>query len=170
MLVLKKSLLAGTPLAPEQLPNGLRFAAHVPVYAGGCVGVFRLQVKPGVFSPKAPMLWVHGDADDYTPIGACRDYAERIGKAGTPVEFVTIEGAMHKFDQDDTRRVDLRGAQRTLETCPLLLRVLDGAASFEEGSGGYGYNATYIGGMPGASFQPNFSAAERSAWSISAMK
>ena len=43
-----------------------------------------------------------------------RDYAERIGKAGTPVEFVTIEGAMHKFDQDDTRRFNVRGAQRTL--------------------------------------------------------
>ena len=120
--------MAGTsqprpPLASQQLPGGLRFAAHVPVYAGGCVGVFRLQVKPGVFSPKAPMLWVHGDADDYTPIGACRDYAERIGKAGTPVEFVTIEGAMHKFDQDDTRRFNVRGAQRTLEACPLELDI-----------------------------------------------
>lgn len=109
--------------ASQKLPNGLRFAAHVPVYAGGCVGVFRLLVKPGVFSPKAPMLWVHGDADDYTPIGACREYAERIGKAGTPVEFVTIEGANHKFDQDDTRRLNLRGAQKTLETCPLELDI-----------------------------------------------
>lgn len=105
--------------ASQQLPDGLRFAAHVPVYSGGCSGVFRLVVKLGVFSFKAPMLWVHGDADDYTPIGACRDYAERIAKTGTPVEFLTLEGAMHKFDQDDTRRFHLRGAQRTLETCPL---------------------------------------------------
>jgi dienelactone hydrolase len=108
--------------ASQQLPNGLRFAAHVPVYAGGCVGVFRLVVKLDTFS-KAPMLWVHGDADDYTPIGACRDYAERIAKTGVPVEFLTLEGAMHKFDQDDIRRIHVRGAQRTLETCPLELDI-----------------------------------------------
>jgi dienelactone hydrolase len=108
--------------ASQQLPNGLRFAAHVPVYAGGCVGLFRQVVKLDTFS-KAPMLWVHGDADDYTPIGACREYAERIAKTGVPVEFLTLEGAMHKFDQDDIRRIHVRGAQRTLETCPLELDI-----------------------------------------------
>ena len=105
-------------IAGQKLPDDLRFAAHVPVYAGGCVGVFRLIVKPGVFS-KAPMLWVHGDADDYTNIGPCQDYADRIGKAGTPVEFVTIAGARHKFDQDDPARTYLKAAQRTREDCPL---------------------------------------------------
>lgn len=118
----------------QQLPNGLRFAAHVPMYSGGCVGAFRLMVKPGVFTTKAPMLWVHGDADDYTTIGACRDYADRIGKAGTPVEFVALEGAMHKFDQDDTRRLNVRGAQRTLETCPLELDI-DTLATYDRNTG-----------------------------------
>ena len=42
-------------IAAQKLPSGLRFAAHVPVYSGGCVGEFRLIAKPGVFS-KAPML------------------------------------------------------------------------------------------------------------------
>lgn len=120
--------------ASQQLPNGLRFAAHVPVYAGGCSGVFRLLVKLDVFSIKAPMLWVHGDADDYTPIGACRDYAERIAKTGTPVEFLTLEGAMHKFDQDDVRRYNVRGAQRTLETCPLELDI-DTMTMFDRNTG-----------------------------------
>lgn len=105
-------------IAAQGLPSGLRFAAHVPMYSGGCVGVFRLVVKPGVFS-KAPMLWIHGDADDYTPIGPCQDYAERIGKAGTPVEFVVIPGARHKFDSDDSGRHYLKGAQRTVEGCPV---------------------------------------------------
>ena len=121
-------------IAASQSTGGLRFAAHVPLYSGGCAGVFRLVVKPGVFSPKAPMLWVHGDADDYAPIGACRDYAERIGKAGTPVEFITLEGAMHKFDQDDTRRFNVRGAQRTLETCPLELDI-ETLWMFDRGTG-----------------------------------
>lgn len=114
-------------IAGQSLPDGLRFAAHVLAYSGGCVGVYRVRVAPGVFS-KAPMLWVHGDADDYTPIGPCREYAERIGKAGTPVEFRVIEGAQHKFDSDDTRRVFLRGAQRTREDCPLEIDVATMAA------------------------------------------
>ena len=105
-------------IAGQKLPDDLRFAAHVPVYSGGCVGAFRLIVKPGVFG-KAPMLWVHGDADDYTNIGPCQDYADRIGKAGTPVEFVTIAGARHKFDQDDPGRTYVKGAQRIREDCPL---------------------------------------------------
>lgn len=105
-------------LAAQQLPGGLRFAAHVPLYAGGCVGATRARVKPGVFGP-APMLWVHGDADDYTAMAPCQDYARRIGEAGTPTEFVAIPGAHHKFDADDTRRITLRQAQRTREDCPL---------------------------------------------------
>ena len=105
-------------IVSQKLPGDLRFAAHVPVYAGGCVGIFRVTPKAGVFST-APMLWVHGDADDYTPIGPCRDYAEKIGQTGTPVTFTAIPGAQHKFDMDDTRKVTIRGAQRTLEDCPL---------------------------------------------------
>jgi dienelactone hydrolase len=107
--------------------DGLRFAAHIPVYSGGCVGAFRLIAKPGVFST-APMLWIHGDADDYTPIGPCRDYAERIGKAGTPVELVTIEGARHKFDSDDLKQYYGRSLQKTKEDCPIEIDINDFAA------------------------------------------
>jgi len=120
-------------IAAQRLPNGLRFAAHIPMYSGGCSGAFRLIVKPGVFS-KAPMLWIHGDADDYTPIGPCRDYADRIGKAGTPVEFFVIEGARHKFDEDDTKRTNVRGAQKTLEGCPLEMDI-DTFAFYDRNTG-----------------------------------
>lgn len=105
-------------ITAQNFPNGLRFAAHVQMYSGGCVGVFRLIVKPGVFS-KAPMLWVHGDADDYCGMAPCQDYADRIGKAGTPVEFVVIKGARHKFDYDDSKRYDMRNAQKTPDDCPI---------------------------------------------------
>lgn len=119
-------------IASQKLPGGLRFAAHVPVYAGGCAGIFRVTPRPGVFSP-APMLWVHGDADDYTPLAACREYAGRIGETGTPVDFFVVPGAQHKFDMDDTRRVFIRGAQRTSASCPIetdieTLSVIDRAS------------------------------------------
>ena len=109
-------------IAAQKLPDGLRYAAFIPTYAGGCAGIFRLVVKPGVFS-KAPMLFIHGDADDYTPIGPCQDYADRIGNAGTPVEFVVIEGAQHKFDANDLKRYYLRGATRTKADCPLEIDI-----------------------------------------------
>ncbi|MEO8507027.1 MAG: dienelactone hydrolase family protein [Betaproteobacteria bacterium] len=109
-------------IAAQKLPDGLRFAAHVPVYSAGCTGSLRLVVKPGVFG-KAPMLWIHGDVDDYTAIAPCKDYVERIGAAGTPVDFVVIEGAHHKFDGDDLRRVYVRGAVRSKAECPVAVDI-----------------------------------------------
>ncbi len=83
----------------------LRFAAHLPVYSGGCLNIARLVVKPTTFS-KAPMLWIHGEADDYTVAAPCQDYASRIRQAGTPVEFLLLKGAHHSFDRE-LRETDL---------------------------------------------------------------
>lgn len=109
-------------IAAQKLPGNLRFAAHIMMYSGGTAGVFRLKVKPGVFS-KAPELWIHGEADDYCPIGSCRDYAQQIGAAGTPVEFYGLPGVYHKFDLDNQRRQMLPEASRTLDDCPLEMDV-----------------------------------------------
>lgn len=98
--------------------DGLRFAAHVPVYSGGCTGITSVTVKPGVFGP-APMLWIHGDEDDYTYASDCQDFAQRIRAAGTPTEFVLLPGARHKFDADDGRRHQLPSVQKTRQGCPL---------------------------------------------------
>jgi dienelactone hydrolase len=72
---------------------------------------------------KEPMLWVHGEEDNYVPLSACRDYAQRIAATGTPVEFVVIPSAMHKFDADDLRRRHLRDVQRNVASCPLELDI-----------------------------------------------
>ncbi len=120
-------------IASQKLPDGLRYAAVIPTYSGARAGIFRLAVKPGVFS-KAPILFIHGDADDYTPIAPCQDYADRIGKAGTPVEFVVIEGAQHKFDADDIRRHYIRGATRTRADCPLEIDI-DTLYAYDRSSG-----------------------------------
>jgi dienelactone hydrolase len=105
-------------------PAGQRFAAHISVYGGGCSNVLALTPKPGVFSG-APMLFVHGDADDYAYISDCRSYAQRVAAAGTPVEFVVVPGARHKFDVDDTRLVNARQNSKTKEGCPLELDITD---------------------------------------------
>ncbi len=98
--------------------DGLRFAAHIPVYSGGCTGITSVTVKPGVFGP-APMLWIHGDEDDYTYASDCQDFAQRIRATGTPTEFVLIPGARHKFDADDGRRNQLPYVTNARQGCPL---------------------------------------------------
>ena len=120
-------------IASQKLPDGLRYAAFIPTYAGGCSNIFRLVVRPGVFS-KAPMLFIHGTADDYTPIQPCQDYADRIRAAGTPVEFVAIEGAHHKFDSDDTRRHFLARASKTSADCPIEVDI-DNFQAFDRQTG-----------------------------------
>jgi len=98
--------------------DGLRFAAHIPVYSGGCTGITSVTVKPGVFGP-APMLWIHGDEDDYTYAVDCQDFAQRIRATGTPTEFVLLAGARHKFDLDDPRRIPQPNAVKARQGCPL---------------------------------------------------
>jgi dienelactone hydrolase len=99
-------------------PPGLRFAAHVAAYSGGCAGALAVAPKPGVFDA-APVLFVHGDADDYTYLSDCRRYADRLAAAGTSTELVVLPGARHKFDADDQRRIELRWVSKTRQGCPL---------------------------------------------------
>ena len=105
-------------------PTGLRFAAHVALYSGGCAGSLAVTPKPGAFAPE-PMLFVHGDADDYAYISDCRSYAQRIAAAGTPTEFVALPGVRHKFDVDNGRRINLPSNSKTKEGCPLEYDIVD---------------------------------------------
>ncbi|MDD2918525.1 alpha/beta fold hydrolase [Rhodoferax sp.] len=105
-------------------PAGLRFAAHVALYSGGCAGSLSVTPKAGVFSPE-PMLFVHGDADDYAYLSDCQRYAQRIAAAGTPTEFVVLPGIRHKFDVDNGRRINLPSNTKTKEGCPLEFDIVD---------------------------------------------
>ncbi len=46
------------------------------------------------------------------------------------------------------------GGERRVKLCPTFRDALKGGQTFEEGTGGYGYNATYIGGTPANPFAP----------------
>lgn len=52
------------------------------------------------------------------------------------------------FDPADGFLAPYLGKSRSITPCPLFREMLSGADSFEDGSGGYGYNASYIGGTP----------------------
>ena len=153
-------------IGSQHLADGLRYAAFIPTYGGGCAGIVRLVVKPGVFS-KAPMLFIHGSADDYTPIQPCQDYADKIGKAGTAVEFIVIDGAQHKFDGDDTRRHWLARATKIKADCPLEIDI-DTFYAYDRTTGtrvqGDAYNAMLKScGTTGATVEGNTRARDQAA-------
>jgi dienelactone hydrolase len=45
-----------------------------------------------------PIRLYHGIADDWVPVGPCRDYVARLKKAGANVDLVEYPGAYHAFD------------------------------------------------------------------------
>ena len=59
-----------------------------------------------------------------------------------------------KFDGSKGPLAPYLGNDGRVKFCPALRRVLTGRDSFEEGTGGYGYNAVYIGGTPIDPFTP----------------
>lgn len=111
------------PIANGSAPAGIRFAAHLAIYSGGCAGALSVTPKPGAFG-RSPILFVHGDADDYTYLSDCRTYAERIGSQGTPTRLIVLPGARLR-DVDQQRRVNVRNNTKTREGCPLEYDVLD---------------------------------------------
>lgn len=54
-----------------------------------------------------------------------------------------------KFDPAGGFLAPYLGKSRCITPCPLFRDMLSGADTFEDGTGGYGYNAAYIGGTPG---------------------
>ena len=63
------------------------------------------------------------------------------------------------FDPTQGWLAEYLGHSRRVGICPEFLRHLSGPQSWEDGSGGFGYNAAYIGGTPANPFQPNRPAA-----------
>ncbi|MGZ5035837.1 MAG: dienelactone hydrolase family protein [Usitatibacter sp.] len=81
--------------------GGHGFAAAVALYPG-CgfrYGDWR-PGGPGVYEPRAPLLILVGEKDDWTPAKPCRELAQRSQAAGYPVSIKVYPGALHSFDSD----------------------------------------------------------------------
>src|SRR5215831_18473344 len=63
--------------------SDVQFAAHVSVY-----GVCGTTYQQDEVLTKRPVLLLHGTADDWVPIGPCREYAARLTKAGMNVRLI----------------------------------------------------------------------------------
>ncbi|PMS35916.1 dienelactone hydrolase [Trinickia symbiotica] len=83
---------AEEPFRRAVIKTDLKFALHIPVYAG-CNQVY--------WSPqitKAPILNLVGEADDYTLPEPCERLARRYADAGATVRTIEYAGAGHSWD------------------------------------------------------------------------
>jgi dienelactone hydrolase len=85
--------------AARALPEGQRFALHVPFYPS-CI---TQHYKPK--STGAPIYMLLGGADTYAGYRPCEDYAAALKAEGARVEVTTYPGAKHGFDS--TQAYDL---------------------------------------------------------------
>jgi prepilin-type processing-associated H-X9-DG protein len=60
-----------------------------------------------------------------------------------------------RFDPTKGHLSEYLGESRSVGICPEFRKHLSGSSSWEDGSGGYGYNTVYIGGLPEDWTKPN---------------
>jgi dienelactone hydrolase len=76
--------------------SDLKFALHIAFYAPGSVQFREFATD------KSPMLWLHGESDNYVPIAPAREYAAWFQSLGNPVTFIGFPGAYHDFDVEES--------------------------------------------------------------------
>lgn len=74
-------------------PAAVGFAAHIGLYTP-CNVHYRDDDKVG----RAPIRLFHGIADDYTSIAPCRDYVDRLKRAGADAILTEYPDAYHAYD------------------------------------------------------------------------
>jgi dienelactone hydrolase len=72
--------------------SDLAFAAHVLIYPACNLQRVSVHVR------NAPILHLHGEADDLAPLAPCREYLDRLRASGANVRTITYGGAYHDFD------------------------------------------------------------------------
>jgi dienelactone hydrolase len=82
--------------------SGLAFAAHVLIYPACNLQRISAHIS------NAPMLHLHGEADDLAPLAPCRDYLDRLRASGANARTVTYAGAYHDFDYSAPARYQPR--------------------------------------------------------------
>jgi dienelactone hydrolase len=78
--------------AARALPDGLRFALHVPFYPA-CVTHHHKPRTTG-----APIYLLLGGADTYVGVAPCQEYAGALKAEGARIEITVFPGALHGFD------------------------------------------------------------------------
>jgi dienelactone hydrolase len=100
------------------ITDDLKFALHVVFY-----GSATLQYRGR--TDKSPMLFLHGEADNYVPMAPTREFADWAQSQGNPVTFISYPKATHDFDVQG----QISGFVKTLEQstkCDLVIDLSNG--------------------------------------------
>ena len=82
-------------------------------------------------------------------------YAPADNKANTRRWCAARTSIRAAFDPTQGYLANYLGKSRAVTADPLFTQMLKASQSFEEGAGGYGYNSSYIGGLPGGAWNPD---------------
>jgi dienelactone hydrolase len=80
------------------ITDNLKFAAHIVFYGGA-----EFQYRGS--TDQSPMLFFHGESDDYVAIGPARELADWAKSKGNDVTFVAYPKTFHDFDVQGTHGV-----------------------------------------------------------------
>jgi dienelactone hydrolase len=103
------------------IKDDLKFALHVAFYAPADV-----QYRDRA-TDMSPMMFFHGEADNYTPIGPVREFSDWAQSQGNPVSFIAYPKSYHDFDVQG----GFSGFVKTFEVfvkCDLVLDLTNGHA------------------------------------------
>jgi dienelactone hydrolase len=83
---------AWMPIIEALSPNGCKFAAHLPIYPAA-------HMRPEIQRwSDAPILALHGEIDDYTPLNFVTELATMIRPHGAIFDIHIYPNAHHSFD------------------------------------------------------------------------
>jgi len=83
---------AWVPIIEALSSTGNRFAAHLPIYPAA-------HMRPEIQRwSSAPILVLHGDTDDYTPLNFVTELADIIRHHGATIDIQIYPDAHHSFD------------------------------------------------------------------------
>ena len=102
------------------ITDDLKFALHV-VFYGSATSQYRGRTD------QSPMLFLHGEADNYVIIGPTREFADWAKSQGNPVTFISYPKTFHDFDVQG----QFQGFIKTLEMaakCDLVIDLSNGHA------------------------------------------
>lgn len=97
----------------------LKFAAHI-VFYGAAEVQYRDRATDG-----SPMMFFHGESDNYVPIGPAREFAAWVESKGNPMTFIAYPKTYHDFDVEG----GFSGFSRSVETghnCDLIIDLSTG--------------------------------------------
>jgi dienelactone hydrolase len=89
------------------------FAAYVAFYPAVCNRRFVDEERVS----ERPLRILHGAADDWTPIGPCREYADRMQRMGKNVTLFEYPDAHHGFDNPNLPPTSFRPQVLNARAC-----------------------------------------------------